>query len=73
MGDLVRHTAEQEALRAGHALVADHDQVGALLLGDVEDRVSRTQYQYTLQSADGQALRTDPVTEVRLSRRYLLA
>ena len=39
MGDLVRHAAEQEALRAGHALVADHDQVGALLLGHVEDRV----------------------------------
>ena len=41
MGDLVRHAAEQEALRAGHALVADHDQVGVLLLGDVEDRVGR--------------------------------
>ncbi len=39
--DLVRHGAEQEALRARHALVADHDQVGALLLGDVEDRVGR--------------------------------
>ena len=39
MGDLVRHRAEQEALGAGHALVADDDQVGAALLGDVEDRV----------------------------------
>ena len=28
MGHLVRDPAEQEALRAGHALVADHDQVG---------------------------------------------
>ena len=37
--DLVRHRAEQEALGAGHALVADHDQVGPALLGDVEDRV----------------------------------
>ena len=37
--DLVRHRAEQEALGPGHALVADDDQVGALLLGDVEDRV----------------------------------
>ena len=41
VGDLVRHRAEQEALRAGHALVADHDQVGAALLRDVEDRVRR--------------------------------
>ena len=39
VGDLVRHRAEQEALGAGHALVADHDQVGFPLLGDVEDRV----------------------------------
>ena len=37
--DLVRDRAEQEALRAGHAAVADDDQIGALLLGDVEDRV----------------------------------
>ena len=37
--DLVRHAPEQEALRAGHALVADDDQVGLLLLGDVQDRV----------------------------------
>ena len=29
VGDLVRHGAEQEPLRARHALVADHDQVGA--------------------------------------------
>ena len=36
---LVRHRPEQEALGAGHALVADHDQVAAPLLGDVEDRV----------------------------------
>jgi hypothetical protein len=39
MGDLVGHGAEQEALGAGHALVADDDEVGFLLLGDVEDRV----------------------------------
>ena len=38
---LVRHAAEQEPPRAGHALVADDDEVGALLLGDVEDRVGR--------------------------------
>src|SRR6266516_4329906 len=39
VGDLVRHAAEQEALRAGHPLVADHDQVRLDLLGDVQDRV----------------------------------
>ena len=39
VADLVRHAAEQEAPGAGHALVADHDQVRAGLLGDVEDRV----------------------------------
>ena len=37
--DPVRDGAEQEPLRARHALVADDDQVGAELLGDVEDRV----------------------------------
>ena len=41
VGDLVRHRAEQEALGAGHALVADDDEVRAALLGDVEDRVGR--------------------------------
>src|SRR5205823_2659631 len=41
VADLVRHRSKQEPLRAGHALVAEHDQVGALLLGDVEDRVRR--------------------------------
>ena len=41
MGDLVRHASEQEALRSRHALVADHDQIGLRLLGDVEDRVGR--------------------------------
>ena len=41
MADLVGHRAQQEALGAGHALVADDDEVGALLLGDVEDRVGR--------------------------------
>ena len=39
--DLVRHRTEQEALGARHPLVADHDQVAALLLGDVDDRVGR--------------------------------
>src|SRR5215211_357703 len=39
MGDLVRHAAEQEALCAGHALVAHDDEAGLLLLGDVEDGV----------------------------------
>src|SRR6185295_11864919 len=37
--NLVRHAAEQEPLGARHALVADHDQVGPGLLGDVQDRV----------------------------------
>src|SRR3954451_10215291 len=41
MRHLVRHTAEKEALGACHALVADDDQVGALLLGDVEDGIRR--------------------------------
>ena len=41
MGDVVRHAAEQEPPRAGHALVADDDHVGLGLLGDVEDRVGR--------------------------------
>ena len=39
VGDPVGDGAEQEAPGAGHPLVADHDQVGAELLGDVEDRV----------------------------------
>ena len=39
MGDLVRDASQQEALGSGHALVADHDQVGLLLLGHVQDRV----------------------------------
>src|SRR4051812_9193407 len=37
--DLVRHAPQQEAPRTGHALVADQDQVGVVLLGDVEDGV----------------------------------
>ena len=41
MGDLVRNRPEQEPLCAGHAEVADDDQIRALLLGDVEDRVGR--------------------------------
>src|SRR3954454_5549783 len=41
MRDLVRHGAEQEALGSGHALVADDDEVGVGLLGDVEYRVGR--------------------------------
>ena len=39
MRDLVRHAAEQKALGAGHSLVADDDEVGALLFGYVEDRI----------------------------------
>ena len=39
MGDLVRHGAEQEAPRAGHALVADDDEVRARLLRHIQDRV----------------------------------
>src|SRR4051794_41911621 len=35
----VRDRPEQEALGPCHALVADHDQVGVALLGDVEDRI----------------------------------
>ena len=36
VGDLVRDGAEQEPVGARHALVADDDEVGAALLGDVE-------------------------------------
>src|SRR5579875_1515066 len=39
VGDLVGNRAQQEALGAGHALVADDDEVTALLLGHVDDRV----------------------------------
>ena len=39
--DLVRDAAQQEPLGAGHALVADDDQVRLLLVGDVEDHVRR--------------------------------
>ena len=39
MGDVVGDAAEQEAAGPGHALVADHDQVGLGLFGDVEDRL----------------------------------
>src|SRR5262249_45170041 len=38
MGDLVGHRTEQEAPRAGHALVAHDDEVRLLLLGDLKDR-----------------------------------
>ena len=36
--DLVRHAAKQEAAAAVHPLVADDDHVGALLVGDGEER-----------------------------------
>ena len=39
MGDLVGHRAEQETLGTGHPLVPHDDQIGLLLLGDIEDRV----------------------------------
>src|SRR5205807_6876453 len=39
MGDLVRNRSQQEPLGPGHPLVPDHDQVGSLLFGHVEDRV----------------------------------
>ncbi len=39
--DLVGDRPEQEPRRAGHPLVADHDQIRALLLGDIDDRVGR--------------------------------
>jgi len=38
---LVRHAAEEEAPVPVHALAADHDQVGALLLGHVQDGFRR--------------------------------
>ena len=41
MGDLVRHGSEQEPLGSREAAVADDDQVGALLFGDIENRVGR--------------------------------
>ena len=41
VADLVRHGAEQEPVGAGHALVADDDEVGAALLGDVQERGRR--------------------------------
>ena len=41
MGDVVGDAAEQEAAGSGHALVADHDQIGVGLFGDVEDRLGR--------------------------------
>jgi hypothetical protein len=41
VADPVRNRAQQEALGAGHALVADDDQISVALLGDVEDRVGR--------------------------------
>jgi hypothetical protein len=41
VGDVVRHAAEQVAAGARHPLVADHDQIGPGLFGDVEDRVGR--------------------------------
>jgi len=48
MGDFVGDAAEQETARPGHALVADHDQVGnkgmtgarRFLLGSVPNNVS---------------------------------
>src|SRR5438477_6306866 len=39
MGDAVRDAAQEEAAGAGHALVADDDDVGVLLLGDAQDHV----------------------------------
>jgi len=39
MGDVVRDAAEDEAAGAGHALVADHDQVRLDLFGGAEDRL----------------------------------
>src|SRR5215211_6333634 len=41
VGDLVGHADEEEALGTRHALVADHDEVGVLLLGNIEERVGR--------------------------------
>jgi hypothetical protein len=35
--DLVRDAAEQVALRAGHPLVAHHDEIGVLVLGDLDE------------------------------------
>ena len=41
VGDLVGDAAEEQALRAAHPLVADHDRVGADRGGDVDDGVAR--------------------------------
>ena len=71
MGDLVRHAAEQEALGAGHALVADHDQVGALLLGHVEDRVGRIALARVDLHLD--ALRLEPLARPPQRRVHVLA
>jgi hypothetical protein len=38
---LFGNAAERKALGPGHPLVAHHDQAGALLFGDLEDRVGR--------------------------------
>ena len=62
VADLVRDRPEQEPLGPSHPLVADHDQVGARLLGHVEDRVG------------GAALaRVDPPPEVRTLHGRLIA
>src|ERR1022692_1933383 len=39
MRHLVGHRAKQEALGAGHTLVANDDQISLALLGDIEDRI----------------------------------
>ena len=53
MGDVVRHAAEEVAARPGHPFVADHDQVGLHLFGDVQDGVGRV-------ALDRMGLRLDP-------------
>src|SRR5438477_616461 len=39
--DGVGHATEHETLRASHAAVPNHDHIGVLLVGDVDDRVDR--------------------------------
>ena len=66
VGDLVGDRPEQEPLGAGHPLVPDHDQVDALLLGDIEDRVRRitlTRVACSFRDARAPRVRAGPVEQ----------
>ena len=39
VGNLVRHTAQEEPRRAAHAPITDDQEVGVLLLGDGDQRL----------------------------------